>query len=262
MDPVINILGKGGRVSIMKAVLLVGHGSRKQTSNQQFIQFAEAVAAKCNAPLFRYAFLELATPSILAEIKVCVEKGAKEITVFPLLLLTAGHAKVDIPNQLASAQKIYPNVVFRYEKPLGIQEAIFSILEKRLAEKQYQRKNNALVIFVGRGSYDQKQICEFEKVRFSLKNKLKTEAVQSSYLVGGHISFKCAVEKAKRTNYEQIFILPYLLFRGVLLEQMEDFIVAQKDDRFVICNQIGADEALIDLVSNLINKVSAYRKVI
>lgn len=240
----------------MKAVLLVGHGSRKQTSNSQFIQLAEAVAAKCNAELFRYAFLELASPSILAEIEVCVQKGAKEIIIYPLLLLTASHAKVDIPNELAKAKEIYPTVVFHFEKPLGVQESIISILESRLAEKQFHEKENALVMFVGRGSHDQKQIDEFEIVRYLLEKNLNTVAVQSSYLVGGHTSFKSAVEKAKLSSYQHIFVLPYLLFRGVLLEGMEDFLETQEDDRFVICKQIGANEMLIVLVSQLVNEVS------
>lgn len=246
----------------MKAVLLVGHGSRSKISNQQFSQLAEAVAVNCHIPLFRYAFLELASPSILAEVKVCVEKGAKEIIVYPLLLLTAGHAKVDIPNELAKAQKIYPTVVFRFEKPLGIQEAIIEIVEKRLAEKQFYENKNALVIFVGRGSHDQQQINEFEKVRFSLEKKLNSNSVQSSYLVGGHISFETAVEKAKHSSYKTIFVVPYLLFRGVLLQEMDQFVASQEDDRFIICNEIGVDGALIDLVSKIINQLANNKKEI
>jgi sirohydrochlorin ferrochelatase len=238
----------------VKAVLFVGHGSRRSKSNEQFIQFANAVGNDCQACLFRYAFLELATPSIVDEIKVCVEQGATEIVVFPLLLLTAGHAKVDIPNEVAKGKEMFPAVSFRIEKPLGIQEVLISILEKRLLEKQFLPSEKTLVILVGRGSNDQGAISDFEMVAQLLREKLQFSQVETSYLVGGHISFKDCVQNAQQSNFNKIFILPYLLFTGLLLKEMEEFIAELEDERFIMCQPIGADQTVVNLVSSLINE--------
>ncbi|RXJ04084.1 sirohydrochlorin chelatase [Anaerobacillus alkaliphilus] len=237
----------------MRAVLFVGHGSRSKRSNEQFIQFANAVGASCKAPLFRYAFLELADPSILDEIKVCVEKGATEIIVFPLLLFTAGHAKVDIPNEIDKGKVLFPDVTFTMEKPLGIQEVLISILEKRLSEKNYINQQNSLVILVGRGSNDESAINDFEKVGELLRERLHTSHVRTSYLVGGHTSFEDSIRQAHESSYENIYVLPYLLFKGVLLTQMEVFVRKLNDERFSMCQSIGADETVVNLVSTIIN---------
>lgn len=238
----------------MKTVIFVGHGSRRKKSNEQFIQFANAVGNDCNASLFRFAFLELAAPSILDEIKVCVEKGANEIVVFPLLLLTAGHAKVDIPNEVTKGRELFPKVTFRIEKPLGIQDVLISILEKRLNEKQFSKRDKSLIILVGRGSNDQEAINDFEKVGQLLREKLRFSNLKTAYLVGGHTSFQDRVHEAKQSDYDHIYILPYLLFNGLLLKDMERFLSQVNDERFIICPTIGTDETVIKLVSSLINK--------
>ncbi len=237
-----------------RAVLFVGHGSRSKVSNEQFIQFANAVGSNCDAEIFRYAFLELAEPSILDEIKVCVDKGATEIVVFPLLLLTAGHAKVDIPNEIDKGKDLFPHIKFEMEKPLGIQEVLISILEKRLLEKGYGHSEKSLIILVGRGSNDEGAINDFEEVGRLLREKLQTSHLRTSYLVGGHTSFEDSIRLAEQTTYTEIYVLPYLLFKGLLLAEMEQFVRKLKDDRFIMCQSIGADESVVSLVSNIINK--------
>ncbi len=238
----------------MKAVLLVGHGSRKMASNDQFIQFANMVGQQCDSALFRYAFLELATPSILDEIKICVEEGAKKITVFPLLLLSAGHAKYDIPNELAKAKQLYPNITFQLENPLGMQETLLSILEQRLVEKQYQRDNNSLIVFVGRGSYEKEAIAEFTMISDHLSQRLRPSNVQCCFLVGGETSFEDAINCAKKSHYERIYVLPYLLFNGILLKKIHQSVNSINDERFNVSEPIGSDKKITKLVSQLVNQ--------
>ncbi|OIJ13431.1 hypothetical protein BKP37_10685 [Anaerobacillus alkalilacustris] len=237
----------------MQAVLLVGHGSRNKFSNQQFIEFAKKVEVGCRALLFRYAFLELASPSIIEEIKCCVEKGAKEIIVYPLLLLSAGHAKYDIPDELVKAKQLFPEVDFQLEQPLGIQEVLLSILENRLKEQQYQKDDHSLVVFVGRGSNDQSAITDFETISGFLKDRLCTDSIEACFLVGGNTSFEAAIARAKQSNFDHIYVLPYFLFKGVLLKRIHQFVKSQQDERFTICEPIGTDEDIIHLVSDIID---------
>ncbi|OIJ15717.1 hypothetical protein BKP35_01620 [Anaerobacillus arseniciselenatis] len=238
----------------MKAVLLVGHGSRKKTSNEQFVNFAHIVGQKCETKLFRYAFLELAVPSILDEVKICVEKGAKEIVVFPLLLLSAGHAKHDIPEVLKKAKKLYPNIKFQLENPLGRQNAIFNILQERLVEKQFQIERNSLVIFVGRGSFDKEAIAEFTRISDHLGEKLLPADVQCCFLVGGEATFEDEIKSARQSSYQHIYILPYLLFNGILFKRIQKSVSEINDQRFIVSETIGSDQRMVELVARLINQ--------
>lgn len=238
----------------MNAVLLVCHGSRNQKSNQQFVQFAEMVQKKCKADLFHYAFLELASPTILDQIDRCVQAGAKKVIVFPLLLLAAGHAKVDIPKEIAKAKKHHPNVFFQLEQPLGMQDILISILKGKLSDASYDRSTDSLILFVGRGSNDSGAIAQFKKIKEKLSVQLGTNHVRDCYLVGGDLSFETAISEAKSSQYERIFILPYLLFNGVLLTRMKKKIYNINDKRLTLCEPIGVDEKLVDLVSDMLNE--------
>jgi sirohydrochlorin ferrochelatase len=237
----------------MKAIILIGHGSRNSISNREFIEFAENVSIHCSDIIFRYAFLELASPSIYEEIEICVEKGANEIILFPLLLLKAGHAKNDFPNELIKAKLNYPEVSFRLEEPLGVQEVLLNILENRLMEKKISNVSHSLILFVGRGSNDPELINFFEKISQLLRGKLQNR-IDTCYLIGGHTSFDTAIAKAKNSNFKQIFVLPYLLFNGVLFNRINTSIMSLVDERFVVCSPIGKDKEFVKLVSKLIKK--------
>ena len=57
-------------------------------------------------------------------------KGATHIAAVPLLLLTAAHAKRDIPEELARASSQYPSVSVAYGKPIGVdQEVVKAVLQ-------------------------------------------------------------------------------------------------------------------------------------
>lgn len=63
------------------------------------------------------------------------------------------------------------------------------------------------------------------------------------------------MQNAKQSNFNQIFVLPYLLFTGLLLKEMEEFVAEQEDERFIMCQPIGADQTVVNLVSSLINEI-------
>lgn len=237
----------------MNAVLLVGHGSRNNAANEQFNLFAKKVKNKCNSSIFRYCFLELAVPSIQDEINKCVKDGAKRIFVYPLLLLAANHVKCDLPAELALAKKNYPNLSFHLFDPLGIQEVLISILEARLKERGFTQQATTQIVFVGRGSRDNEAISDFEKIRVRLQDRVGESYVTSCFLVGGHRSFQTALEDAISSSAKSIYVLPYLLFQGLLFHRVEKEVRLVADHRLHVCQPLGVDDLLVDLVVEKIN---------
>ncbi|GAA3327727.1 hypothetical protein GCM10020331_068830 [Ectobacillus funiculus] len=68
------------------------------------------------------------------------------------LLLTAAHAKEDIPNELAEVKQNYPDVTLTYGEPFGVHDEIVSILLERIGKERIAE--DAMVLLVGRGSSD------------------------------------------------------------------------------------------------------------
>ena len=105
----------------MNALLLIAHGSRKQTSNDE-VRALTGDLAQMSAHKFEIvecAFLELAKPSIPEGITVCVEKGAKNVIVLPYFLSAGRHVSEDIPAELNKAIQIHPQLKIKVAPHLG-----------------------------------------------------------------------------------------------------------------------------------------------
>ena len=84
----------------MKGIVYVGHGSRLQEGNEQFIHFIQSVMKERNERIQRIAFLELTTPTISDAVTETILEGATEIMIVPVLLFAAAHYKCDIPFEI------------------------------------------------------------------------------------------------------------------------------------------------------------------
>ena len=114
----------------MKSLLLVAHGSRRESSNDEIRQLAAKLGALA---VNRYrsvncAFLELAEPSIPDGIEACIQAGAEEVVVLPYFLSAGRHVIEDIPREVAGKQEQYPSVPIRLAPYLGSAEGITELL--------------------------------------------------------------------------------------------------------------------------------------
>lgn len=94
----------------MKALLIVAHGSRRESSNEEVRQIAKQVSqiAGDEFGLVDSGFLELADPSIPDGIQRCLEAGATEVVVLPYFLSAGRHVAEDIPAEIKLAQDRNP----------------------------------------------------------------------------------------------------------------------------------------------------------
>ena len=138
----------------MNAVMYVCHGSRVPAAREQAVAFIEKCMSQSITPIQEYCFLELAAPTIEDAFKSCINKGARTIVVVPVLLLTAAHAKKDIPNELARLGSIFPEVTIKYGDPISVHPKMIEALVERISEIGETTTENSMVLLVGRGSSD------------------------------------------------------------------------------------------------------------
>jgi sirohydrochlorin ferrochelatase len=114
----------------MRALLLVAHGSRRESSNQEVRDLAArlgARAAGCYAHV-DCAFLEIAEPLIPDGIQRCIDAGAEEVVVLPYFLSAGRHVVEDIPNDVAIKQAEHPGVDIRIAPYLGSADGVIDLL--------------------------------------------------------------------------------------------------------------------------------------
>jgi sirohydrochlorin ferrochelatase len=110
----------------LKALLLIAHGSRKETANEEVRELAGRIRQHSDNDYAAVvpAFLEFAEPDILAGIDYCAKMGAKDITVMPYFLFLGSHVARDIPNELTIASGRYPEVNLHLTRHFGAADGV------------------------------------------------------------------------------------------------------------------------------------------
>lgn len=240
----------------MLAVLYVGHGSRVAEGVHQLNQFLEQCMDQVHVPIQQICYLELVRPDIQEGISRCVRLGADCVIVQPILLLSAGHDKRDIPGEIEKARAFYPNVRFIYGRPFGVDDRIVDILLERLHERRDKQTGNERVLVVGRGSSDPETLRAFSEISAMLM-KRGVSRVSVCYMAAAKPLLKEGLELASKQATDKVYIIPYLLFSGVLMKTIRKSIEAgDHQTSFVLCRPLGYHPALIRLLRNRIEEAA------
>ncbi|EZH64800.1 hypothetical protein DH09_19990 [Bacillaceae bacterium JMAK1] len=241
----------------MKAILYVGHGSRVKAGVEQFEQFIHNVMTRYpdHDAFQTYGFIELSSPTIAEAIDHCVQNGATEITVVPVLLLTAGHARVDIPEQVEEAIKTHPKIRIHYRETIGVCEEVVELAVKRLEAAGMSRlvdkakRADVDVLLVGRGSSDGYQPSDVAKIARLIYERVDCRYVETCFLAATTPTVEEGLEKVERLRSEHTVVLPYLLFTGVLMNELEQKLQRRKGGTtYTLCAFLGADHELAPVI--------------
>ena len=115
-----------------RAVLLVGHGSKIEGSNDAMNRVVDELRRREPSTFFKTAFLELQSPSIPDGIHLCLQQGAEEIIVVPYFVQTGRHVVQDIPRIVQEAQAAHPKILISLANYLNFDSRIVSVVEDRI----------------------------------------------------------------------------------------------------------------------------------
>ena len=117
-----------------RAVLLVGHGSKVEGSDEAMNQVINELRKRDLATLFQSAFLELQSPNIPDGINLCIEQGADEVIVVPYFVQTGRHVVQDIPRLIDEAKALHPKIFISLANYLGFDSRMVSVVEDRIKQ--------------------------------------------------------------------------------------------------------------------------------
>lgn len=138
------------------ALIALAHGSRDPRSVATITTLTEVVGRLRPDLRVEPAFLDLATPTFEESVDKLVAEGHDEIVVVPLLLSDAYHATTDVPAIVAAAEDRHYGVRIRFTRVLGLDAAIFHVLDRRLREALTANRVRELdgLVLAGAGSSD------------------------------------------------------------------------------------------------------------
>lgn len=241
----------------MEAILYIGHGTRVPKGVKEALDFIERGKSGVEASIQESCFLELVDPDILEGIERCVKKGATKISVVPILLLTAMHAKKDIPDELEKAKKIYPHIEFKYGRPFGVHEKITNALLDRVKEQDAEPGAEDMVLLVGRGSSDPEVKRDLATIAGNLHELYPFMDVAISFMYGAKPKLRDALLSAQESGAKKVFIVPYLLFSGLVMYEIEEELekLQPSDQEFILCESLGYHPSIAEVLQERANEL-------
>ena len=116
-------------------IIIVDHGSRRTESNRMLEEVARLFGERFREryDVVEPAHMELSEPSIATAFARCVERGATRVVVCPFFLGPGKHWTGDIPRLAAEAAAQHPGARYHVTMPIGIDDLILQLLEKRVS---------------------------------------------------------------------------------------------------------------------------------
>ena len=114
----------------MKFLLLIAHGSRRQSANDEISQLGQRVSEQPGIEFdgVETAFLEMAEPDIYQGVARCIERGAEHIVVVPYFLAGGKHVSKDIPAEVECARAGSPQVSIEIANYVGASDAMVGLV--------------------------------------------------------------------------------------------------------------------------------------
>ncbi|MCE3033885.1 sirohydrochlorin chelatase [Streptomyces sp. CMSTAAHL-2] len=235
------------------ALLIAGHGTRDDAGAEAFRAFVRELGLRRPDLPVAGGFIELSPPPLGDAVAELVERGVRRFAAVPLMLVSAGHAKGDIPAALAREKERHPGISYTYGRPLGPHPALLNVLERRLDDViGDQDRAEVTVLLVGRGSTDPDANAEVFKAARLLWEGRGYAGVETAFVSLAAPDVPSGLDRCVALGARKIVVLPYFLFTGILPDrvrrQTEEWAAAHPEMPVASADVIGPEPELLDLV--------------
>lgn len=241
------------------ALLVASHGTRDAAGAEAFRSFVRKLGLRHPGLPVAGGFIELFPPLLGEAVTELVEQGVRRFAAVPLTLVSAGHAKGDIPAALAREKEHHPGISYAYGRPLGPHPSLLNVLERRLDEalgatggRTPRDRADVTVLLVGRGSTDPDANAEVHKAARLLWEGRGYAGVETAFVSLAAPDVPAGLDRCSMLGARRIVVLPYFLFTGILpdrvRQQTEGWAAAHPGIEVLSADVIGPEPELLDLV--------------
>lgn len=238
-------------------VLVVGHGTRDVVGSAEFDEVVRRLVERLAPTPVEPCFLESAEPTIAAGFERLVARGVRRVTVAPLVLFAAGHAKRDIPEAVAAAAVRHPGVAWRQAAHLGLHPRLVELSTLRFDEATAGRPPVAaaetLLIVVGRGSSDPEAAAEARAYAELCGRTGRAGRVETAFAALCRPTPDEVLQSAAAAgDVRRIVVQPHILFSGEVLGKIAGRVAAARSSHtgieFIRTDRLGPHELVVEAV--------------
>ncbi|BDT68982.1 sirohydrochlorin cobaltochelatase [Comamonadaceae bacterium OS-1] len=239
----------------LDTILLIGHGSREQSGNDEIEAFAAQWRQRQPGWRIEVCFIEFSDITMGEGLRRAAV-GAHRVVVVPLILNAAGHVKMDIPQAIDGARLQFPLVQFLYAPHLTACDPILQILRRRLKGAMQALDmpdpSTTGVVILGRGSSDRQANGDMAKMARWLMEETDHELVDLAFTGITYPRLEKAVQRQSLLGMRQVVVLPYYLFNGTLVERITRQVAHLQAQyptlRFIATKYFGFEKEIFELL--------------
>ncbi|WP_370326173.1 sirohydrochlorin chelatase [Euzebya sp.] len=136
-------------------LLLIAHGTRNPEGAEEMAVLVDHVARRLPVPVGHAWLEDFADPQGVEGARPLVDAGADALVTLPLLNFAAGHAKNDVPEQLAEVRAAFPDVALHHGRVLGVHPDLLGLAWERLdAVSPREGRADEVLVVAASGSSD------------------------------------------------------------------------------------------------------------
>lgn len=206
-------------------IVIAGHGSRDADGIQEFEQLIELVRERAPQHQVSHGYLEFAGPTIDQAIAAHTTQAAKQIVMVPGILLAASHAKNDMPSELLTFAREYPDIDFHFGAPMGLHPLLLQVVQQRIVEAESTsphtvRRADTCLVLVGRGTTDPDANGEVAKFARMIEEGMGFGASYVCYSGTAKPLVADGLRAAVKLGYARLIVVPFFLFDGILVKRI------------------------------------------
>lgn len=245
-------------------ILLVGHGSREESGNQEIRDFVDQWRARHPDWRIEVCFIEFAPPSLHYGLLTAARSSCR-VLVLPLILNAAGHVKMEIPEAIEHAREHCPESEILLGPHLTACDPILDILKRQLRQAMngldMPDPTTTGVIVLGRGSSDRAANGDMAKMARWLQEEGDHELVDLAFTGITWPRLERVVQRQALLGMRQIVVLPYYLYTGTLMErirrQVEHLRGQYPQIRFACSTHFGFEKEIFELLEQRVTDLQA-----
>jgi len=238
-----------------KALLIVDRGSKMKDVQQELLETCVKIKSKTDYYYVDYCFLEVLPPFIPEGVNKCLKNNVDAITVVPYFLYPGMKLKDTVKQTASFVNNISSKIILT--KPLSYQHTVSKVVLDRvhsLIKEKNIPDNTYSILLIGHGSSDKRARDAFLYTVRGLQTFFKN--VNFCFLELEPPDIDEGIKNCLKSNPTNIIVVPYFLHKGIHIQRdiLIDLDKALKKYNFsnvFICNHIGVDYLMIDLVISL-----------
>lgn len=134
---------------------------------------------------------------------------------------------------------------------------MIDIVADRIKERAVPLDHESMILLIERGSNDPDTKRDIAAIARLLQENINVPRVDTCFLAAIRPTLEEGLYEANRSAYKKIFVVPYLLFTGILMKTVEKKLrsLSSTNKQWILCDYLGYHPLLETVVKEKVNQL-------